>query len=85
MAKVVTFKASQPDFTIEKGVPMNKKGRSLKYPFGKMQVGESFFVGSDPAIAQRVRSAACVYANRHKLKFSIFKNDDGEYRCWRVK
>lgn len=67
-------------FKIEKGVefPQGEFGRRLKYPFDKLEVGESF-VAAEPHMG----SAAREYGMRHNKKFAIRKVSEG-YRCWRV-
>lgn len=87
MAKVVNF-SPEPltNFVVEKNVKIPKRGtRSFRYPFGTMQVSDSFFVGADGTVAQRVRSASGAYGRRTNKKFSVLKNYEGEYRCWRIK
>lgn len=70
---------------IEKGValPSNSKrfGES-RYPFGAMEVGDSFKVGEDSAI--RTRNAAYLYGMRHGKKFSCRRVNLKEYRIWRT-
>lgn len=85
MAKIVKFKDETDEFLIEKGVPMSKNGRSFKYPFGKMEVGESFSLGNDSIAAARCRSAASIYGRNHNKKYSVLKTNDETYRCWRTK
>lgn len=70
------------DIKIEKNVPMPKvgSGRRTKYPFGDMDIGDSF---SSPD--QRVASASLHYGKRHDKKFSMQRQPDGSYRTWRVK
>ena len=89
MARIVTLREKpkrEPDFTIEKEVPFpGKQGRSFKYKLGRMAVGDSFAIGTDYRTVTRVRSNTCQFGKRHKKKFSVIKNEDGEYRCWRIK
>ena len=86
MAKVITLtQESMSDFIVDKNVPYIRKGLSLKYPFRNMDLKDSFLISKSAEDAQRVRSAASVFGRRNKVKFSILKNEDGEYRCWRVK
>ena len=70
------------DFKIEKNVPLPEdRPAATKYPFGQMEVGDSFAV--DPSQATRVRNAACYHARNHGAKFSILKNGE-KFRCWRI-
>jgi len=74
---------SEKAFKIEKGVPVPppKSGRYAKYPFAKMDIGDSFFASEHPT---KVRPAASWWANRHAgFKFQTRKEGDG-VRVWRV-
>ena len=66
------------EFKIEKNVLIPKIASLQKYPFHKMEIGDSFEV--DPQIEQKVRSAA---SNSKYGKFVVKKWED-KYRCWRV-
>lgn len=73
-------------FKVEKKIempPLGIYGRRLKYPFHKMNVGDSFLCGDSSQNA--VRSAAAQYGYRESngAKFSVRKTPDG-YRCWRI-
>lgn len=71
--------------TVEKNVPFPTKAvRSFKYPFGHMEVGDSFAVpGSSYS---RIYSAASHYGKRSKTKFIVRKiPGTDEIRCWRIK
>ena len=74
---------------VEKGIPLPElagKGRALKYPWPEMEVGDSFAV--EPGKHDTVRTAASYWARRHPesgIKFSVCMQEDGSYRCWRVK
>lgn len=70
-------------YVIEKDVPMPKlpsalrvKGSS-KYPFARMEVGDSFFS------ATNAQSAALRYGRSNNMRFSARKLEVG-YRIWRV-
>lgn len=59
------------------------------YPFGKLQVGQSFFVPTPTvSIVNKIRSAASKYSKRHAgLKFitrSRLENDVDGLRIWRA-
>lgn len=64
---------------IEKGIELPQR-----FPFWKMDVGDSFAV---PADIKRtiVATSASVYGIRHGKKFSVRKEANGQLRCWRVK
>lgn len=68
-------------FKIEKGVPPPVRTGRISWPFGEMEVGDSFSL--EPLEYLRIASAASYYGSRHNMKFSVRK-DGGEYRCWRV-
>ena len=59
---------NQTEIKIEKGIPMSKVGRGqpLKYPFDKMEVGDSF-THEHPI---KVYNTARAYGIRHNMKFS---------------
>ncbi len=73
-------------FKIEHGVelPLSRTKRA-KYPFGEMQVGDSF--AFDSASVLRLKSAASYFGIRNNREYSIRLTDPvkNEYRCWRIK
>ena len=71
---------------IEKGVPMPKKNSSggYKYPFIKMEVGDSLFIPSTEADIIKVRSAAFGFGRLNKMTFTTLSVDGG-CRVWRRK
>jgi len=69
---------------IDSGIKLMKdegRGRPNKYPFGEMEVGDSFPVPEGDGF--RSRCAASAYGKRYSMKFSVRKYEGG-YRCWRV-
>jgi hypothetical protein len=72
------------DYPITKGIDVPKvaPGAKWKYPFNKMEVGDSFEVDSK-AEHQKVRVAALSYARKHNNKFTVRKWND-KWRCWRI-
>lgn len=68
-----------PITNIESGVPLPS---SVKYPFDKLEVGDSFLV----PISKRTStsSAATKYGQRTNTKFVIRKVDDNNIRVWRT-
>ena len=80
-------------FTIDKGVPVPPlPAKKRKYPFDKMEVGESFFHKKDEDnevsirdVQQRLNNAACNYSRTFdkRKKFRTNQQKDG-VRIWRV-
>ena len=76
-------------FDVENGieVPAKMTGNPLKYPWDKMDIGDSFHVehGADhPTNTQRRLSAAADgYGYRHNMKF-ITRQVEGGVRVWRI-
>lgn len=73
-------------FEIQADVPIpspNKGGRTAKYPFGAMKVGESFAVDSDESGIKRVQRAAAAFARRNAIKLVTRRTDTG-VRVWRT-
>jgi hypothetical protein len=72
---------------IESGYPAPTRSTArAKYPFAKMEVGDSFFMksGFPEHERGRVSAAACAYAKKHGVKFSTKVFDNG-VRTWRIK
>lgn len=77
---------------IEKGIPVPRGVRELVFrPFAKMEVGDSFEVGSDARDANNVRSHAINWCKLHnpKMKFVVRQlprtnGSERIFRCWRV-
>jgi len=63
------------EFKIEKGIEI-PDGWS-KYPFSKMEVGDSFFVKTKSG------KSAYMYSKRHGMRFTVRKEGDG-FRIWRI-
>ena len=59
-----------------------RSGRPYKYPFHRMEVGESVFVES-PAFDGAALNAAHAHGSRHGKKFTG-QSEDGGVRVWRV-
>jgi hypothetical protein len=70
------------DYKIEKNVPIPKGYARTKYPFSKMEVGDSFVV--EDVNYNRVRQAAYSYSFRNDIKLSVKRGLDGKFHCWRV-
>ncbi len=65
------------DFKIETGVPVSLLEGNTKYPFAKMNVGDSF--AFDPKLRSKIATASSYYGKRNAKKFSTSTN-----RIWRV-
>lgn len=71
-------------YEIEKNVPIEMKTPILeKYPFSKMEVGDSFAVEGQERFV--VRAAAYAFAQRHGFKFKTRAVSDNKTRVWRIK
>ena len=74
---------------IEKGLPLPKIGKVSKYPFAKMEIGDSvFFADEEGGSKSKPATAAKVYAHRAskrkgKIKFAA-RAENGGVRIWRV-
>jgi hypothetical protein len=66
---------------IEKGVPFAAPNYASKWPFAKMEVGDSFLVPLE--LKSKCVNSASQFGGRNNMKFSIRKTPDG-YRCWRI-
>jgi len=68
-------------FKIQKNVkvPGGTSSNRIVYPFGQMNVGDSFWCER-----YQVRSSAAQYGRRHGMVFSVRIDGDG-FRCWRTK
>jgi hypothetical protein len=70
---------------IESGIPMPEStgaGRTPKYPWKEMSVGDSFFDGT--AAKTTLASAAYKASRIYGMKYSI-RAVDGGVRVWRIK
>lgn len=66
-------------FTVDKEVPVPPHGNA-KYPFGDMEVGDSFYAKMK---RNTVASAASVHGKRSGMKFIVRNEGDG-VRVWRT-
>lgn len=68
---------------IEKGIPVPKPVRKTysKYPFDKMEAGDSFLV--PPASRRGAQSSASLQSKDGK-RFTGRTTPDGSYRIWRA-
>jgi len=77
---------SDEEFKIDKGVeiPDHGKCKKSKYPFGKLEVGDSFLVGKDDV--NSASSCAYNYAAKSKKGVKITRRKvAGGTRFWRTK
>jgi hypothetical protein len=75
-----------PSSEIEKGIPFPDKS---KFPFFKMEVGDSFFVpftscGPKAKMHSIISSKACTDGKKLHMKFSV-RGVEGGFRVWRMK
>ena len=72
------------DYKIEKNISIivNANARRRKYPFDKMEVGDSFKLNRSNKI--RCACAAYQYGRRKDKKFTVRNIDDEHCRCWRI-
>ncbi|MBN3822328.1 hypothetical protein G3O00_01680 [Burkholderia sp. Ac-20384] len=80
-----TTKAA-PAFVIEKGLPIPSpmRGRPQRYPFSRMEIGDSFFVaGEQAALLKELSNCANYHRRRHGGNF-VVRAVDGGVRAWRV-
>jgi len=73
-------------YTIESNIPIptSQRGAKEKYPFSKLEVGQSFLVDEEGVKLQNVRTA-CTYAQkRMEGKKFICRAEDTGVRVWRV-
>jgi hypothetical protein len=77
-------------YKIEKNIPVQVKRESNKYPFSKMEVGDSFFVKSENGQTPSKTRAAimqCIarfYLSNTDVKFKTSVLDNG-VRVWKTK
>lgn len=72
--------AASTEFRIEKGVPLPGHTRGSKYPFSRMEVGDSFTV---PTSMRKVVMVAHNYGHKNGKKFAT--RTIGEVlRIWRI-
>jgi hypothetical protein len=62
---------------IDKGIPLPEK-----FPFERMDVGDSFLVPQDIS-RSTVNVAATRYGEKWRMKFTVRKTPEG-LRCWRI-
>lgn len=73
-------------YKIETNVPL-PTGKRAKYPFSKLEVGESIILDKDYTREKhsKYNSAANNYGKRWGKKFIVRKTEEGHTRVWRTK
>ena len=61
-----------------------RKTKPYKYPFNKMEVGDSFRV-EDPKSYRGLYYAAYTYGKKAGQEFIVKRLEDNSSRCWRTK
>jgi hypothetical protein len=71
---------------IEKNIPLPpKETRQTKYPYARMEVGDSFFVAQTQASKDSVYSSIQWAQRKLRFKFIVrADNDNAGVRVWRV-
>ena len=78
---------------IEKNIPLpyfEQGSRTSKYPFAKMEVGDSFAVKATDNNTEKIRQQLYsayrhfIFHHKHEWKF-ITRISDDEVRIWRIK
>jgi len=76
-------------FEVEEGikVPARGPGQKMKYPWNKMEIGDSFLVKASTdsrlKVQQCITACAGSYGKRHGMKFASRQVEDG-VRVWRI-
>lgn len=71
-------------FPVEKSVPIPKTRNNSLYPFGQMEVGDSFFIpDAGKSTAASIRACASAFGKKNNRKFSC-RQVDGGVRVWRL-
>lgn len=67
---------------VESGIPAPTRHHLTIFPFGELEVGNSFFAAG--AKIGQVTGCAYAYSKTHRgLKFTA-RSVDGGVRCWRI-
>lgn len=71
-------------YKIEKNIPIGKVEGRTKYPFARMEVGDSFFAKGDKKKVNSVTVAAATFKkNNAGYNFTCRTNNEG-VRVWRI-
>jgi len=74
-------------YEIDKNVPMPLIYRfeEEKYPFEKMEIGDSFFASFEGRDSRRLQQYISKKSKEFNLKKFVTRTCNGGIRCWRVK
>lgn len=72
----------RPDKYFEEPANAGKPGGRHKYPFWKMDVGETVILKEVKAVT--VSAAASAYGRNHNMKFSVRDEGDDRVAVWRM-
>jgi hypothetical protein len=88
MTRIVQITRAEREFEVQRNIPIpagsDGRGRKSIFPLSEMQVGDSFAAGSSIEARERVSRAVDHHQRRHGTKFTVRKQPDGSYRCWRI-
>lgn len=76
---------SRSEIPVETHVPLptrEHRHHNAKYPFGEMDVGDSFVIPEGSELS--CKYAAYAYGRRWGKTFAVRKQDDGRVRLWRT-
>lgn len=68
-------------FAIDSHIPVPTQQSSCKYPYGSLEVGQSFLAADGNASS--IRSGASQFGKRNNKKFRVSKTREG-IRVWRT-
>ena len=71
---------------IEKNIPIPLKrtnGKGVAYPFGELDIGDSFFVKGDDLVIRKVRGVAATQNRRGDKNYTV-RQVGGGCRVWRI-
>ena len=70
-------------FEIEKNIPIQGLVKAGKYPFLKMEIGDSFHV-KEP-VTHKIHSAVSIHNKKYMPKHWVSRTDETGIRVWRDK
>lgn len=74
---------------IDKKIPFpewgRKRGRPLKYPWDDMEVGDSFMFTKGSSKQNASQQAYLASIRLRPKSFKSAKDEEGNFRCWRIK
>jgi len=73
---------------IDKDIPLSKFGTRMKYPFRKMEKGDSFFIKTEDDACDKGRITTRLHNCARSLNIPGYKittrREENGVRCWRV-